>query len=304
MNVHTPARYDERILHLALGVEPRDAASGLRLGDTVDVRLESFPRPVDAWRRWPPGATLTAALPRLDRHPGGRFSRRYDQPVPLPTTVRIVDDRRRGGGRDPGEGRSIVPRRVRLDLADEQTVLDAEADPDVPPHPAWRRVFPLACFPGATAALPPGATVLRGRIRRDVGGGQLRPVRWARVRARDADDVDVGWAHGDDRGEFVLVVAPLDDGVVVPASPLAVTLTVGADIPAPLPDPADPRLAEVDPLWDLPVEDVVSSPTPHVEPTISGRRFLPTHTVGAPLQPPAPLALPIGRETAAEIIVA
>ena len=297
MNVYTPVRYDERVLHLALGVEPRSAIAEARLDSGVDVRWESHPSPVDRWRSWRAGETLTAALPRLQRHPSGRFARRYDEGVRPVMDLRIVDDDRSGGVRRPGHGRRIVPRRLRVTIASEQVVLAADADPATPPHPVWRRVLPAACYPGAAADLPSGATVLRGRIIRDDGSGVLVPLRWARVRATTPAGVEVAWAHGDDRGEFVLVVQPAMDAVGMPADPLLVRLTVGVQLPPPVPDPLDPFLTEIDPLWDLPLETVVPSPTPYSEPTLTGRRFLPEHAVVSPLNPVTPVPLPHGRTT-------
>ncbi len=308
MNVYTPARYDERVFHLALGVEPRDGNSGQRLVSSVDVRLERFPRPVDQWRAWRPGETLTALLARMHRHRSGRFVRRYDEDstgIPAQVALRIVDDRRAGRLRVAGEGRTIVPRRVSVDVAAEAVVLAAEADPATPPHPLWRRVFPLACFPGADAPLPSRATVMRGRVvRADPLTGDLVPVRWTRVRARDANGDDVGWAHGDDRGEFLLVVAPAPGGVAVAGDPLPVSLVVGAVLPPPTPDPSDPLLAKIDPLWDLTVEVVVASPAPHLAPWVNGRRFLPQHSQLVPLDPPQPIALPVGQETSVTVRIA
>jgi hypothetical protein len=300
VNVYTPSRYDERVIHLALGIEPRSAVVGSRLDGGVDVRWERYPRPVASWRRWYPGDTLTAALPRLDRHPSGRFARRYDQSIATEMDVRVVDDDHHGRIRVPGRGRRIVPRRLRITIADEQTVLDAEADPATPPHDAWRRMFPVACFAGSAADLPSGSTVLRGTLRRDRGDGTLVPVKWARVRADTVAGAEVGWAHGDDRGEFVLVV-PATDGINLAADPMLVRLTVGAALPPPTPDPADPLLHEVDPLWDLPLEPVVASPDPANEPTLNGRRFLLEHTQLSPLSPVTPIPLHHGRQTSVVI---
>lgn len=296
MNILTPSAFDERIRHLAVGVEPRSTVSGHRLDAGVDVRWESMPRPVDRWRTWRPGESLTEFLPRMTRHRSGRFARLYDDGVRPAMEVRVVDDDRSGGSRRSGRGRRIVPRRLRLTIASEQTVLDAEADPATPPHPLWRRVLPIACFPGAAADLPSGATVLRGQLVRDVGGTTV-PVRWARVRARTPAGQEVGWAHGDDRGEFVLVVRPTAADVTVPADPVAVRLTVGAQLPPPTPDTLDPVRAQVDLLWDLPLETVTASPTPATEPSLTGRAFLPEHIVVSPLSPVTPIPLPHGRTT-------
>jgi hypothetical protein len=190
---------------------------------------------------------------------------------------------------------------VRIAIADEQTVLAAEANPSTPPHPAWRRIFPLDCFPGAAVDLPSGATVLRGTVVRTDDHGVLVPARWIRVRATTPTGAEVGWAHGDDRGEFVLVATHPEGEVALPADPLLVLLTIGALLPPTQPDALDPLLAEVDPLWDLPLEVAVASPNPTGEPTLTGRRFLPEHTQLSPLNPASPIALPHGRQTSVVI---
>jgi hypothetical protein len=211
-NTYTPERYDERVFHLALGIEPTESASGLRAPSSVDVRIEQFPRPVDQWRNWQPGETINPYLPPMPRRHSGRFALLYHQRSTTTIAMRLVDNQRsRIPGANPGrfgigQGRRIVPRRVSVTIATEAAVLAAEADPTVPPVPIWQRSFPLACFPGAAASIAPGSTVIRGRIERDDGTGQLTPVRWARVRATNPSDEEIGWAHGDDRGEFVLVV--------------------------------------------------------------------------------------------------
>ena len=304
MNVHTPERYDERTFHLAVGVEPRDAATGQRLASSVDVRIEDAPAPLAAWRPWRPGEVLTPYLGRLPRRRSGRFGALYDAGTRTPVRLRIVEDAVAGSRRLPGEGRRIVPRRVEIAIADEATVLAAEADPATAPVPVWQRTAPVWCFPGASAPLPSRATVVRGRLVRD-DGSALAPVRWARVRADNVDGDPVGWAHGDDRGEFVLVVEPTAGGVVIPDDPLSVTLTVGAALPPMGPgDLADPFRAEVDPLWDLPVETLTLAADPAAEPSLTGRRFLPGHVQLSPLSPAPPINLPLGRETSLTVQIA
>ena len=296
MNLYTLPRYDERVSRLALGVEPRDALTGLRLPDGVDVRRELYPPPVDRWRSWRPGETLTPFLPRMPRHHTGRFALRYDDLVPQENDLRIVD----------GAGRRFVPRRLRVTIEDEESVVTAESGAAVP-LPQWRRAFPVWCFPGSTAPLPSGLTVLRGSIVRRDAAGDLQPVRWARVRARRSDapdagwdepedDGDVGWAHGDDRGEFVLVVRSSPGAVVVPADPVRIAVRIGA-APTPVPDPNDPQLPAVDPLWDLPLETVTLGPVPEAQRSLTGRRFLPSQSVEIPLEPLPPIALRHGRVT-------
>ena len=71
---------------------------------------------------------------------------------------------------------------------------------------------------------------------------------------------ELGLAHGDDRGEFVLVLGALPKEIyVLPNPDLALELTVEA---APEPAPTDPvrspLKSRTDPLWDLPVETVES----------------------------------------------
>lgn len=301
MNVYTPARYDERVFHLALGIEPLDALSGQRLTRSVDVRPEEFGSPLADWRRWRPGETLTSALPRMHRHASGRFVRRYDAITPAQVTVRIVDDlvevRRRGAG----QGRGIVPRRLRIGLPSRTEVVDAEADPNTSPIPRWRRAFSIGCFPGADADLASRSTVLRGTVVRQLNGVDV-PVRWARVRGTNADNDVVGWAHGDDRGEFVLVVNVGDNDIGVPTNPVPVTVTIGAQLPPPA-APADPMRVVRDPLWDLPVETIAIVEDADDEPTMTGRRFLPEHTVASPVTP-NPINLVHGRETSAVFRIA
>lgn len=112
-------------------------------------------------------------------------------------------------------------------------------------------------WPGAAYLLPGRTTALRGRIRRDQGGGLQAPVPWARVVATrpGAGDPDfatetaLAWAHGDDRGEFLLVLGNAAASGAA-ALPPQVSVHVWVFLPPPLPafDPADP-------LASLPLED-------------------------------------------------
>lgn len=308
-NVYSPARYDERVFHLALGIEPTDALSGLRAPSSVDVRLERFPSPVDDWRSWRRGETLSAVLPAMPRHRSGRFAVLHPQRSGI-IELRLVDNLRAGaGGRVDGarsgigQGRRIVPRRLLFAIPTEAAVLDAEGDPAVAPIPIWQRAFDPACFPGASASLVPAATAIRGRVERDDGTGRMLPVRWARVRATNAGGDEVGWAHGDDRGEFVLVIERSENDIVAPSDPMSIDLTIGYVDPPDQPDPADPTRADVDPLWDLPIETVTAAPDPSTEPSITGRRFLPEHTIVAPLSPALPVDLRHGRQTSVVFVV-
>ncbi|GAA3650734.1 hypothetical protein GCM10022237_08110 [Nocardioides ginsengisoli] len=291
MSVFLSRPYDEHRYHLALGIEPRSSLTGSRLDAGLEVRWERYPKPVGRWRTWRPGETLTDVLPRIDRHSSGRFARRYDEEVARPMLVRLVDRQRR-----------YVPRRLEIPIPDEATVVGA-VGPHLVPDPAWRRSFPVDLFPGAAAPLTSGATVLRGHVVRQVGGVP-QPVRWARVRAVTPTGAEIGWAHGDDRGEFVLVLRPARGALTVPVDPMVVELTVSRPDPPPVPPASDPDLARVDPLWDLPLETVVPSRTPATEATLTGRRFIPTFLDRAPLSPAGPLSLRHGRQTSVVLTIA
>jgi hypothetical protein len=247
VNLFVPARYAETVTPLAYGIELLDPtrAPGARFTGPVTVLDERRPQPLAAWRRWPPGSTLDDALTPVTRHRSGRFAR--IGPAAGALTIRVVEPR-------AGASRALVPRRLRL---------------------ATGGVYRLVLFPGAGGAPGPGATVLRGRVTRP---GDV-PVRWTRVVARDDHD-DLGWAHGDDRGEFVLVVAGPADAGAMPPDPLPLHLTVTAPVAA-VPPPDDPLVPAVDPLWDLPIETAVD-----------GRTLWPTTEHG-----PFDVAVPLGRET-------
>lgn len=283
MNFYTPTRYDERIIRLAVGIEPRTAIGRQRLQAGVDVRWELFPRPVHEWRRWRPGETLTGFLPRFTRHHSGRFARRYDEGVSTPMELRIVDEK----------GRRFVPRRIRLDVMSEAVVAAAEGPPPPPGAANLRRTFAVDLFPGAAADLPSDATMIRGIVRRTVAGTP-QPVRWARVVALAENGDELGWAHGDDRGEFILVVGTPTGNPTIAADPIRVSLRVSA-APASAPDPADPVRATVDPLWDLPIEAIDPLTSALGDRQLSGRIALSGHALVAPAEPAGLIDLPHGR---------
>ncbi|AUB82183.1 hypothetical protein [Candidatus Thiodictyon syntrophicum] len=184
-NLFLPARFSERIHRLALGVEPLDAAGGARLGHPIQILVE------------PPAPGLPR--PRLVRHLSGLFVMVQDPGVPTTLTLRLCD---LGAPKDvPGfqartNRRRLVPRRLRV------TIPAADLADTLPLAQRARRP---ALFPGAAYAVTDSVTGLRGRVER---AGV--PVRWARVEARRPGagpaDPPVGRAHGDDRGEFLLLV--------------------------------------------------------------------------------------------------
>jgi len=218
MSTFLPEAYAERVHRLALGLEPRDAVSRLRPARHVDVTLDG-----------PPGSGRSA----LARSGSGRYVLLFDGPIDSPVAVRLVPRDRR-----------YVPRRLRFAIPDLQAVLDAEADDDDVPATgrAWRPML----FPGANYDLSATRSGVRGTVTR---AGV--PVRWTRAEAI-VDGHVIGHAHGDDRGEFLLVLGQNTGAVGELSRTLEVTIDVYAHDPAP---PVSPD----DPLDDLPLEDAAAA---------------------------------------------
>jgi hypothetical protein len=221
MNELLASRYAEIVHRLAVGIEPRDALSRSRIGGAgLAVTLES-----------PLG--LRDARPLA--HAGGRWSIRYVPALPDHVDLRIDDPARR-----------FVPRRMRFPVVSLADVKTGEASGA--PVPAARRTWRPLLFPGAAHPLAASATGLRGRVVRD-----SQPVRWARVEARLVPDGNVLWrAHGDDRGEFLLVVGPDPRGFAELPSVMQIWVSAFARKPS----PSEPAAGTSDPLWDMPVETV------------------------------------------------
>lgn len=263
MNRYAPLPYAETIVRLALGVEPHDAVRAGRAlsASTLRVTVEEHPEPLDSWRAWAPGEQLDDVLPRLDRHGTGRYARLLDDATRTIQRIRIVD-----------AGRRFVPRRFAVTVMDEAAVIAAEDNPLVPDIGPVARIFRPSLHPGA--AYEVAGLLVRGRITR-----AGRPVRWARVQAVITGTGDeAGWAHADDRGEYVLPIGNTNDQIGFASDPLPVTLTAGFLDPGPVPPATDPRRVLVDPLWDL-IEEPVTLPiivpvTPNPAGTVAdGRQF-------------------------------
>jgi hypothetical protein len=266
-----PAIFDELVYRLALGLEPRDAVSGTRIARRVDVAVDAAPDFDYDAGPWPEQSPV-AGLKLLPRHGSGRFVLVYDRTVRTPLTVRLVPRDRR-----------YVPRKLQFAIATETAVLNAEnAGNDVPTtNRVWRPVL----FPGAGYDVPDTATGVRGAVTK-----AGKPLRWVRIEATIGNLV-IGRAHGDDRGEFLLVLGQHDGAFGDLVSPIAVTITVYARS-APL------AFDQKDALSDLPVETAAG---PGVVPDdVSAGITLPSLYVQvAQLNPP----LTLGRLTSVPIAV-
>ena len=229
------------LLHrLALAVECRDALSDGPAGSGLIARYRRVPTPA---RPDPPWRSLT-------RYGSSRFTllhRIPDDPLhPLPRLQIAVDD----------PGRRFVPRRFTVTPWTYTQV----HEPPVPVVPR-ARLLRVWLRPGSAYPFPRTGTVIRGRV---VRGG--KPARWARIEGTTATSV-AGWAHADDRGEFVLpVVDPGYDPVRLDGMPpdRRVSLVVVAPR-APLPEVAGDRVADlvsepIDRSANPPDEDDLDNP--------------------------------------------
>ncbi len=224
-----PAAFARTRTTLGLGLEPLDALRLARIAGRVDVTLDGEPLPLrDVLRRQrglPPGSD---ELERIPRHDSCRHALVWRAGLKSPVEVRCDDRSRR-----------YVPRRFGYAIPASRDV----------PSPRLRRP---ALYPGAAYDLAGGATGLRGLAVWQASG---RPVRWARVEARRGG-TRVGVAHGDERGEFLLLLrSEASNGLTEFPNPpeISVEVTLRA---APEAAPADPGLPARDPLWDLALETV------------------------------------------------
>lgn len=214
-------------VRLGLGIEPADAVTGGRIAHPLTVAVDGVPLPPTRLRRDPGASPWTPqdVLERLPRTHACRYRLLLRPGLPPELPVRLWDDSRRH-----------VPRRL------EAAMLNVLHTPPAP----WGRIIRPALFPGAAYGVPAGSVGCRGTVTR---GGV--PLRWARVEAR-VDGVVVGRAHGDDRGEFLLLLGPGAATGPDLAFPIQATVTVFGPDPPPPPGPDQ----ALDPLWDLPLEVV------------------------------------------------
>lgn len=248
---------------LALGVQWRDAASQAPI---------ALPAPADAVTDLEAVGRRPCHV-RLDAHGGGRHALRHAGAVasllahallhPEPVddgnpandaearllTLRVFGRRRPMlGGHEPGnDPRVFVPRRLAF-----MPVLEA----GVPPA-SVQNIREAWLWPGAAYPVASGATAVRGCIQREISPGRRVAVPWARVvltrpgpGAPDfMAEAPVAHAHGDDRGEFLMLIgaAAMAGGVALPAR---LNLRAWVFLP-PAATPFDPAR----PLESLPIEN-------------------------------------------------
>jgi hypothetical protein len=243
-----PSKFVEIAHRLALGIEPIDAQRGRRLGHSLQIAYDA--------------SQLGLPRPPIERHDSNLYALRYQRGVTTQLDLRLFDSALRYYT-PAHDRRRIVPRRLRIPILDQDEVENQEK---IDKKNFARRIRRPAFFPGAAYDFNATATGLRGRVMRE---GE--PMRWARVVATLAGEtVVVGHAHGDDRGEFLLLInARVATGSALPI-PLSVEVSVfgPADVPLPVP----PDQAELDPLWDLPVEALAN---PGVDDPVAAGDVLP-----------------------------
>jgi hypothetical protein len=297
MNTFLTSRYSELVQRGALGVELRDALRDQRLGAPISASLEA-PLPLvqqlqraeapDPTTQNPfipvqPYATLPV-FPKSTVYLQGLF---YTRMLKTSATVRLDDP-----------VRHFVPRRLQYPVL-TQTVADTN-----PPNTPNNRVRPTALYPGAAYPFDTGATGIRGRVARAIKNqpsSQWPPVRWARIEARispGAGQPVVGRAHGDDRGEFLLLLWSTSGPMGALVSNFNIDITVYGPSAQ-----TNPSVYAIDPLGDLPIEVVgpaTGSPDlvalgetiPNFQPatkTTITANF--TVTLGQVISPPTPFPL-------------
>jgi hypothetical protein len=218
------------VLHrLAVAVDVRDALSNRPADTVVIARYRRVPMPTNPAPRWLPMARRGTARFTL-RH-------RLDATAPLPDLQLVIDE----------PTRRYVPRRFTVtpwQLADV-----AEPAPYVEP---FARLLRLWLQPSTGYPLPGTATVIRGRVTQDG-----RPKRWGRVQGTTPTS-DAGWAHTDERGEFVLPIIDAGaDLTRVTTDQITVTLRVIGT-----PTVADPAPPLIDRTNDLVSEVIARSTNP------------------------------------------
>lgn len=241
---------EAQVLHrLALAVDCVDAVTESPLIIQVRIGAEVAPR----LRSYPDDPTWPCA--DLIPHGVGRATRLHRPPMPANITVRIADPTRR-----------YVPRRLTTPLRTDAAITASDNGTGTYIPVGSRRLRPWLS-PGSAYQIPRTTTAIRGRVMRGAVA-----ARWPRITAIGPGGEAVGWAHGDDRGEFVLVI--VSTGTLHPPAPSKLPVTLIVTAPTNPPAISDDPLA--DPSADLVVEAVPQSQVPPADtdlnsPLLKGR---------------------------------
>lgn len=237
MNEFLPNALLERVERLVLGIEPQDALRAMRIARPIEIALDGVPYPASrplrqapSWERLFGFPEPIGGLTRIPRHNSCRHAFLFKPGVKSPVVIRLFDRQRR-----------FVPRRISYPIP-------ADIRSPAPPP----RIRMPALYPGAAYDLSETATGMRGRVTWRQSPDNEVPVRWVRVEARIGLQL-VGLAHGDDRGEFLLLL----DSSAVGLQDLSTDLTVQVTVFGPS---APVAVLADDPLADLPVETLLADP--------------------------------------------
>ncbi|MFD7626452.1 hypothetical protein ACFV7Q_10465 [Streptomyces sp. NPDC059851] len=228
------------VLHrLALAVRPLDARTRAPAGPGLRVSCEYDPVP---GRRPHPGDLLRP----LEGHGATGFVLRHGTSGGLPHTVTVRVD-------DPA--RRWIPRRFRIPLWTRPELAGADTRPPSAPYVrADARLLLPWLLPGPAHPVPLGTTGIRLRVTTAAG----TPVPWPRVDAFGPGGVPLGWAHGDEHGQVLLLI----DGVGVLPSPPPSRFDIALRTHAPDPPPGPAAGPAADPLAALVAEPVGRSTSP------------------------------------------
>ena len=101
-------------------------------------------------------------------------------------------------------------------------------------------------FPGSAYPVSPGVTALRGLV----CDRQGRPRPFCRIAASLADGKSTFWAHGDERGEFLLLVGLLSAAAGAGRAGVLDLIAANIAMYTPDPDPKDPQGGKALPLCE------------------------------------------------------
>ena len=236
MSISTALAGEVQVTHrLALAVQPVDAVTREVRTTHLHVGRET-PQSLAAYRRTrPPVQDPTVPIPAH----GAGFVLTHGRGVRSTEVLRITS-----------RTRHFVPRRFSVLVWPEERLAADDADGTTAPHIGVpHRLLRPWLLPGSAYRPPSGATGALLRVARPDG----TPVRWARAHAFDVHGTRVGWAHGDESGQLMLLVPR---GEWPPPEPATLNLAVRFFAPAvpAAPIPAGADVVRLEPLSDLPVE--------------------------------------------------